>query len=301
MRAITKDLNAVPPALLSADCMQHLNEIIANPGTVKINSKFYKGTVKLPDGTEVNTVWVALKELYLNKCAYCEALCHHPDVEHFRPKGTLFAHPRNTFGYYWLAFEWTNLVPACHECNKVFRKGNKFPIQGTRVTNYPSTGVPATLDHPRNRFDSPYLMHEGPLYVHPEYCADPFTHFDFLRTGAIVGLTSEGRRTIEDLQLDRDDLNGWRRQIYETYLDSFRDLLFRYRRQGSTKNSDWFMEEIYHLVFKIIFDGLDEKKDYTLFRKSLYRKIDYFFIDAFDPIFHNDLRTAIEAAIHQII
>jgi len=66
-----------------------------------------------------------------NKCAYCESIVRrHPGcVEHFRPKSGFqqmksekIAKP----GYYWLAYEWDNLLFACHDCNN--HKGTSFPL-----------------------------------------------------------------------------------------------------------------------------------------------------------------------------
>src|SRR5215468_8122036 len=77
---------------------------------------------------------VYLNRLFRNKCAYCEEkLSGQPgDVEHFRPKGRVcdatfrqvfidhprwgrnIAHP----GYYWLAYDWDNLLPSCADCNR---------------------------------------------------------------------------------------------------------------------------------------------------------------------------------------
>lgn len=65
-------------------------------------------------------VIAALATLFHRKCAYCEssyAAVHPMDVEHYRPKGAVFGaagHP----GYWWLAAEWTNLLPSCIDCNR---------------------------------------------------------------------------------------------------------------------------------------------------------------------------------------
>ncbi|RYY20562.1 MAG: hypothetical protein EOO04_19800 [Chitinophagaceae bacterium] len=67
------------------------------------------------------------------KCCFCEATFSdnsYGDVEHFRPKkaykiraGTGLTYP----GYYWLAYDWTNLLFSCEKCNRSF-KGNLFPL-----------------------------------------------------------------------------------------------------------------------------------------------------------------------------
>lgn len=66
------------------------------------------------------------------KCAYCESRIHvvtHEDVEHWRPKGSVFEADGTeiTPGYYWLGAEWTNLLPSCPHCNRRSRKDLTAP------------------------------------------------------------------------------------------------------------------------------------------------------------------------------
>lgn len=96
-----------------------------------------------------------LEELFHGKCAYCESVYASQapvDVEHYRPKGRVEGeadHP----GYWWLAAEWTNLLPSCIDCNRrrkqavpvvssglaalqqamMTGKQDAFPIAGTRA------------------------------------------------------------------------------------------------------------------------------------------------------------------------
>ena len=87
---------------------------------------------------------------FYGKCAYCEtSLKYHEDLDHYRPKlrvdnrydkpirivvqGNEIDHP----GYYWLAYSWDNLFPACKDCNSPsirnklsIGKRNRFPIYG---------------------------------------------------------------------------------------------------------------------------------------------------------------------------
>lgn len=72
-------------------------------------------------------VKAALDVLFHGKCAYCESVYANVqpmDVEHFRPKGrvTRWVNGKREivlrFGYYWLAAEWTNLLPSCIDCNR---------------------------------------------------------------------------------------------------------------------------------------------------------------------------------------
>jgi len=96
----------------------------------------------------------ALQALFHGKCAYCEsryAGTQPMDVEHFRPKSeaTELDGSKTKPGYYWLASEWSNMLPSCIDCNRTRKqidaetgeevmvgKGTMFPVaQGTdRVT-----------------------------------------------------------------------------------------------------------------------------------------------------------------------
>ncbi|MGN8275842.1 hypothetical protein ACLEJQ_02225 [Pseudomonas sp. SMV71] len=60
-----------------------------------------------------------LDQLFHKKCAYCESsykAVMSAQVEHFRPKGRVTEDLAHT-GYWWLASEWTNLLPSCIHCN----------------------------------------------------------------------------------------------------------------------------------------------------------------------------------------
>ncbi|MFT4926524.1 MAG: hypothetical protein ACI8WB_002622 [Phenylobacterium sp.] len=84
---------------------------------------------------------------FYGKCAYCEANIiqfQRGDVEHFRPKGAVtneaddpVSHP----GYYWLAYDVGNLLPACTICNQAstigdikIGKHSRFPVEGVHAT-----------------------------------------------------------------------------------------------------------------------------------------------------------------------
>lgn len=68
-----------------------------------------------------------LKKDQKEKCAYCEtALCgDYGAVEHYRPKTQWKELDGTTgLGYYWLAYEWDNLLCSCDRCNGQAAKGN---------------------------------------------------------------------------------------------------------------------------------------------------------------------------------
>lgn len=71
------------------------------------------------------------------KCCYCERIRDRKremDVEHYRPKGKVDgeSHP----GYWWLVFNWNNLLWSCKTCNQKY-KDTIFTLlpSGTRACN----------------------------------------------------------------------------------------------------------------------------------------------------------------------
>ncbi|MDC3378878.1 HNH endonuclease, partial [Planctomycetota bacterium] len=70
------------------------------------------------------SVKAELNRLFGGKCAYCEShfgATQPMDVEHFRPKKEVVNEASQTGikpAYYWLAAEWTNLLPSCIDCNR---------------------------------------------------------------------------------------------------------------------------------------------------------------------------------------
>ena len=76
----------------------------------------------------------ALIKAQHGKCAFCESIftvVSFGDVEHFRPKGghqQRSGDPVDTPGYYWLAYEWSNLYASCQICNQRHKR-NLFPLE----------------------------------------------------------------------------------------------------------------------------------------------------------------------------
>ena len=145
----------------------------------------------------------ALKQAQHGKCCFCEAKITHisyGDVEHFRPKAGFRQEPGQTLqtpGYYWLAYEWRNLLLSCQLCNQCHKK-NLFPL------------LPGSVRARCHRDD---LRKERPAFINPAE-EDPARHISF-RQEIPYPLTRRGRATIDALGLDRDALNEERRAVLE--------------------------------------------------------------------------------------
>lgn len=143
--------------------------------------------------------WTALREAFAafsnDKCWYieCKNLGTDDDIDHFRPKSGVkedLSHP----GYYWLAFEWTNLRLSCHRANRLRTnsetgetggKAGHFPLidPATRArapTDKLSSEVPALLD-PTKLADVILLSFtpNGEVDLSPEYKGQPLAEAKF--------------------------------------------------------------------------------------------------------------------------
>jgi uncharacterized protein (TIGR02646 family) len=146
------------------------------------------------------TVKDALLAAQHDKCCYCEQKFRsvtYGAVEHYRPKTGVqqgAGMPREYPGYYWLAYDWSNLFVSCDVCNTTYKRG-LFP-----------------LVNPANRARSHHdlLDLEDPLLANP--CENPRAHIGF-RNEAPVALSDIGRVTIRTLGLRRSELDEERRKL----------------------------------------------------------------------------------------
>jgi hypothetical protein len=176
---------------------------------------------------EVEAIWRAhkkwlLRNIFDNKCAYCEKnLSDIPkEAEHWRPKRKISGpDARDHPGYFWLAYRWRNLLPACSMCNSYRGKKNQFPVSNGHIFRLMLSG--AELDRLRCRTDAIpsttevgwwYLgaedldVLEEPLLLCPYVDEDPTLHLEFRPNGLIKPLTKKGEWSIKVFDLNREDL-----------------------------------------------------------------------------------------------
>lgn len=159
---------------------------------------------------------------FFGKCAYCETIVldfQHGDIEHFRPKGAVSDHEGNVVtikdadgterahpGYYWLAYDWRNLLLSCVICNQPTQsrassrkigKGTRFPVRSFRASKMGDE------------------VKEEPLLLHPVY-DDPADHLDVLDDGVMTGKTDRGWMCIDVFGLnDRENLVAGRKRCFQ--------------------------------------------------------------------------------------
>lgn len=142
------------------------------------------------------TVKDALVAAQHGKCCFCESKITHVaygDVEHFRPKKGYRQRrddPLGRPGYYWLAYEWGNLLFSCQLCNQRHKR-NLFPLR-----------------HPdrRARCHRDDIAVEQPLFINPA-AEDPASRISFRAEVAYpIHGDARGKATIEALELNREAL-----------------------------------------------------------------------------------------------
>ncbi len=123
------------------------------------------------------------------KCAFCEMTCvtEGQPVEHYRPKGkAIRSDGRQDAGYWWLAWNWRNLLFACVTCNSAYKKDH-FPLVNDDDALDPLAAPPGN---------------ESPQLVDPA-SEDPLDHLQFveIQEGRWIPVpragSERGRQSIE--------------------------------------------------------------------------------------------------------
>lgn len=203
-----------------------------------IDEKRYNERYKRPD------IKKALKDLYKEKCAFCEQRVESRHVEHYRPKKT----------YYWLAFSWDNLLVACPTCNEF--KGTHFAINGA-LANFANTHAAVQAIHCSS---AGYDAAELPQMVNPEV-TDPRGKISFSQDGRISSNDGRFAYTINTCKLDRPELNDERRTLLDTFKKDIKAVLLENARQQDQAMG------IRTIVNKFIRDTNDPKAPFLAFKK----------------------------------
>jgi uncharacterized protein (TIGR02646 family) len=217
-----------PPAVLvargAAAAQAHCTDHGSAPAEYRSGAKTFDFNKAIYSAPEVKA---ALRTAQHQKCAFCESFVPHISygaVEHYRPKagykqrkGDRLKRP----GYYWLAYDWANLLFCCQLCNEQFKE-NIFPLKVGRN---------------RARVHTDRLTTEEPLLINPAE-VDPANHIDFRNARAVaVGGSPKGKATIRVMGLNRPELREARSRRLQTlgHLALVRDLLKEKSAIASTR------------------------------------------------------------------
>lgn len=273
-----KKRSKIPTSLTSIDCASSLKAIVVATSrnrTSLINSKFYN----------CNEVHLALRKIYGKKCAYCEAPEDEPEIEHYRPKGRLTG--RSHEGYYWLCYEWSNLLPACHDCNKTGAKGNYFPIEGRPASIILDGDLP-NADESLVTSSNLYAL-EKPLLLNPEIPGfNPFDYFEFNTKGFMkirtdLAKTSKkfkrASTSIEVYKLDRYKLDFQYRAFEIRRIQKILKLLF-FQKLSSDISEKGFRDQYFELLNQIKSNS-NPSKPYSFFWDFVYQNFNQVYITSF--------------------
>jgi hypothetical protein len=194
-------------------------------------------------------VWL-LEHVFHYKCAYCESPLdldrYFGDAEHFRPKGnvtvpspigpkrratsTLDGAPVDHPGYFWLAYHWRNLMPACSFCNSK-GKNDLFPTAKPhampRALNAAEEAalIEPALEYPagsRTFYLGPQMLDaiEEPLLLSPFTTVparQPSKHLRYGVGGKVVAIGDSplGKESIRTYKLDSGRLERRRQKAQE--------------------------------------------------------------------------------------
>lgn len=261
MISIQKDFNSPPEKLVNSKRDLQIRDALNTKNKHTFRSSIYR-----------QTTIEALEKLYHFKCAYCESdtSAGAPfQVEHFRPKAKIegdLAH----FGYYWLAYEWSNLTLGCSTCNN--NKRSHFPIEGVRIIEplLDETGLPTNEYLGLN---SLIFLQEKALLLNPEIDKVE-DHFYFLPTGKIIAKGERGEVTIDVLKLNRKRLIFWRKKLLEGYLGELKGILEDFLTQQI--DIDKCRYAIKQILKRIALQQ-DPTMQYSRFGYFMFHKFEIFF------------------------
>lgn len=181
----------------------------------------------------------ALEGAFHGKCAYCDSgygVVVNVRIEHYRPKGRVDREGMEPAGgYYWLAGEWSNLLPSCERCNsatkdfipalnkkKTVGKANWFPLwdEAARATRSGDEGAEYPLllnpcdEDPDDylRFDENGMVDVAPSLTGREK-ARAETSIDILGLGRLLLVKARhehAKRVLGQIQRVQENYDDWK-------------------------------------------------------------------------------------------
>jgi hypothetical protein len=238
-----------------------------------------------------NEIWKELKDwllenVFYQKCAYCEREIsgYYGDAEHYRPKGAVKrktqagsfeqvhgevldprqdrivtkSHP----GYFWLAYDWRNLVPSCVYCNSGEGKNERFDAQHyfvmvkcdqAEVDALPPSQKPRqSKKWPGYYYLTPAGLdaRESPLLLNPLNASgerDPRKHIRFGSRGTVAAVDESmlGRTSIETFQLQSEKLRIARQKAQEEFRSKYYDAMRKFDPSNPRQSEAWKVLEEY--------------------------------------------------------
>ena len=245
MIKIEKDLNDIPSILKSENREEAFLKNIDSYG-FNHGLTLYKTTV----------IQDKLKEIYHNKCGYCERDISDDDkhIEHYRPKSR----------YYWLAYSWDNLLLCCSRCNKA--KSDKFLTQHCSVL------------YGNEKFSDIHVLglsydkDEQPKTINPER-EDVLSDIIFDRDAIISSLNDRVTHTIDEVcNLNRKELVQKRIKLVNGFIRRVEKHYKKYLDEKNYRNYTMFTPDIEELI-----EECKIENEFYAFRYFILHNIELFF------------------------
>jgi len=271
MRKIDKPARPIPESLMDCFIEQQAN-LLEKKEQHRFSNACYNTSIK----SELN-------RYYHNKCAFCETLLNDRfgnsyqfTVEHFRPKSL----------YYWLGYEWTNLMPTCWACNE--KKKNDFSLPDKRhKAEVPLVEIEngnSYIDLSKCNAHAAELKAENAYLLHPEL-ENPmdFLQFDLQKIGYFMQDTAASPRaayTINTCVLNRTELSIERRKkIYDTLFAQFEEQMIELLSQFPTDCDNRHLQLAFGRIFSTLYqNSVSSTAEYTAFWAFLLFNFDQLFI-----------------------
>ncbi len=279
MIRVNKDYNDIPEILKSEKVIAEQNEIIKNKIYDLRNSTY-----------NYSEIGKKLELIYFNKCAYCESKLPSSSgvINQYRPKSRVDGNSKH-LGYYWLVYEWSNLLFVCPVCNR--NKGTHFPIENENDRVYEPKNTVEITQFLANK--SP-LIDEKPLLLNPEI-DEPKEHLNYANDGRIHGKTVRGNLTIEILCLNREQLLFSRLQKVNEIKSILRQSLFLFTENKTSKIA---FIKYFDLVFDRIKQQSQPESEYSLLGYYMLQNFEEFFINDFE---NENVKDLLRKAFHYYI
>ena len=266
MREYSYRTISVPEHLNSIKIKEEFKNNVANSDYLSLNTP-YNDVSKIVKNT--------LKEIYNDKCAYCESSLHNEygDIEHYRPKKSSSLKKCNSRNsYYWLAFSWDNLIPCCKICNTF--KSNCFDIfNKDKRLKYDNESL-EELHHSLKTCNK----QENPKLIHPEI--DKFENdITFFNKGQLISNNEKVRYTLKICKLNRKKLKEVREKLISKYHNYIK------KQYSLRKRLNLNLEKLSILFNMNVFDELKSnlkiEKEYSIVSYYIYNNFTAFILN--DP------------------
>jgi len=269
---VEKDYTTPPNALTDSKWNDLKKSVLSEKNNHKAKSECYR-----------DTTLDSLVVLYSGKCACCErSFGYELQVDHYRPKKARQYKNKtyNHSGYYWLTYEWSNLIPLCSSCNQ--SKSNYFPLKNKskRVSSHTHKDA----YNPKQLYSL-----EQPLLINPEIELYPEKYFKYLPNGKVEGRAEEGKEMVKLYKLNSRTKIRERRIVIEHFRKNIRSAINEYLDSNNKEKESELKGDLKHTFRDIIEKGRKDN-EFSLLHLYIRNYFKIFITDYFPVEWQNKLK-----------